>query len=257
METVARAENPFVFLVSSANGVSQFNVTNIGSLGINVDSPGQHIDISGELGLRSGNANTSTASIQVAFGGDGTLGERHALVSRHNSSVFGNSLDFYVWNNLATSTGSVAVTDLLAIQASTNPSGGVMHVRPAGDPSLGVELLVSNGSTLGGGSVIRAEVYSSSSEKVKTDVSKLGRRNEIQAYQDVMALKPARFAYKEEPAGALLRRGLIFEDTPESIRGPGYAVSLDARLANIEMAIKEAAQRASALAGRIEALEKP
>lgn len=255
-EAQSRAENSYTLLISSADSARMLNVNNIGNVVIGSQDGAAWLDVNQELGLRSGNANTSTTSVQVAFGKDGGTAERHALVTRHHSSTIGNSLDFYVWNNLAPSTSALAAMDLLAIQASTNASGGVVHVRPTGDPGLGVELIVSNGATIGGGSIMRAGFVSSSSDKMKTDVSRLSRRNQTSAWQDVTTLKHARFAYHGEPLNAPLRRGLIYEDAPDSIKGPGRTLGMGARLTNVELAIKEAAERLQSMKERLEALEQ-
>jgi hypothetical protein len=104
---------------------------------------------------------------------------------------------------------------------------------------------------------MRAALVGSSSERLKTDVSHLKPRDQLKAWDDVQALKHARFAYKGEPQGSPLRRGLMYEDAPQSIHGPGRTLSMDARLANVELAIKEAAERLSRMTQRLEALEKP
>lgn len=256
-EAQARVENSNVLAISSASAARILAVNNVGNVIIGAHSGLGRLDVDRESNLRSGNAATSTNSVQIAFSSDGGVSKRHSMISRHHSSTAGNSLDLYLWNPLAPSTSAVAAMNLLAIQASTNASGGVLHVRPTGDPGLGVELIVSNGSAVGGGTIMRAALVSSSSDKLKTNVSRLKPRDQLKAWDDVQALKHARFAYKGEPQGSPLRRGLMFEEAPKSIHGPGRTLSMDARLANVELAIKDAVERLSRMTKRLEELEKP
>ena len=55
---------------------------------------------------------------------------------------------------------------------------------------------------------------------------------------------------------APLRRGLIYEDSPESLRGPNKTIVFDYRVLNLELALQEADRRITKLEAKIAALEK-
>lgn len=156
---------------------------------------------------------------------------------------------------------------MLSLQGSTITTvGALVEVRPAnvpGDPP-NAELEVSNGVTTGGGYILRAEAITSSSSRFKKDISYLTRKDEEQAYKDVAALKPAMFRRKKigkdgvahpDPS-APLERGLIFEETPQSVRGRPGEIILDERLVNAEMALKAAMRRIDELTARLKRLKE-
>ena len=139
------------------------------------------------------------------------------------------------------------------------------QIQEAGAPD--VELEVSNGVTVGGGTIHRATSATHSEKHLKSDIKYLYDTHHLQAWRDVLALKPVEFRYKtgifyqengerkwqvnpdgsqvlvDNPSG-LLRRGYIYEDSPDSIkqkRADGSkigAITIDDRLINIEMALQ-------------------
>jgi len=243
-------------------------VDNIGRVGLGLSPSEGRLQAqgssgSGEIGLelRSGNATSSGLSLQIALGFNGEAAMRHAIRTQHSTSTIGNRMDFLVWNPGAGSTATVANLKVLSLEASEAASSGSFHVRPAGDPD--VELEVSDGATTGGGTLHRASAGTHSARRLKTDIRYLGEKEEAQAYRDVMVLRPAWFRYKAlAPDGSLvgnpgarLWKGLIYEDSPESIRGTGKSIVIDERVANVEMALKEAMRKLERLQARLRELE--
>lgn len=243
--------------VSSSNGTPLFVLDRTGRAGVGTVYPQARLDVAGSgddgsvgIWLRGGNSTGSVAGAQIVFGLASTDTYRHSIRTRHTFSENRlNSIDFFLWNstNSPSTLGSLNVLSIEGIPAASSVS---VHVMPAGSPD--VELEVSDGITTGGGTIHRAAASTHSSKALKSDISYLSDADIQRAYEDVKALKHARFRYKPaRPGGAPGRtlRGLIYEDVPESVRGPGETVVFDNRLANLEMALK-------VVNGKIEALEK-
>lgn len=205
------------------------------------------------LMLRGGNLYGGSGMTQLAFGANGTSDERHAISSVHLSSTVHNSLGFLIWTPDAGTTSIATMTAMSLVTLST-ASGAAVHVRPIGEPT--VELVVSNGSSTGGGTIHVASQVSPSSRRFKTDISYLGEDERRQAYENVKNLKLISFRYMKMKGNGFVRdrraasrRGLLYEEAPQSVRGPGGSVSLDQRLLESELAFQE-------LARRLESLEK-
>jgi hypothetical protein len=253
----SRAENAFTLAVSSADRSPEIITTNVGQTMLGGWSPQANLEVvSGQsevpVELRSGNASTATPSVQIAFGYNGDVSMSHSLRSEHNSAAVDNSLDFLVWYPPTGSTTTLGNLEGLALQELT-ASGGSFHVHPAtGVATAQVE--VSDGGTIGAGVVHRAAAYCVSSRAIKTDIAYLKEKAQKRAYEDVLALQPAAFRYKRDAPGTV-RRGLIFEEAPESIRAPGNRISYDERLVNVELALKEASARLEKLRQRLHDLE--
>ena len=140
----------------------------------------------------------------------------------------------------------------MSLQASTLSLVSV-HISPVG--AADVELEVSNGQVTGGGKIHRASASTHSSRALKTDIAYFGEDAPARALAEVFALKHATFRYKSPVARQPLTRGLIYEDTPDSIRGEGQTVVVDYRLMNLELALKAVNGRVGELEARIAALE--
>jgi hypothetical protein len=188
----------------------------------------------------------------------GTYG--HSLVTQATiGQNVGNSIDFFLWN-ATTSATTPGTLQALSIAAGMSGSTASFHVMPVGTPTA--ELEVSDGNTTGGGTLEYGSSGQFSSREMKTDIAYWGPDRAAQAYAEVQALKPARFRYRSRVRGALardesqpLRRGLIFEDTPESVRGPGNTVVLDYRVLNLELALQAADGKIAAMEKQIAELE--
>ncbi|MEK7679453.1 MAG: hypothetical protein AAB356_04605, partial [Deltaproteobacteria bacterium] len=110
----------------------------------------------------------------------------------------------------------------------------------------------------------RAVSAQHSSRYLKSDIKYLDNKAQAQAYADVLSLRHASFRYKKfAKDGSLLpvqdsplRMGLIYEDSPVSIRGPGPTptISTDERLNNAELALKEAMGKIQKLQDRLKKL---
>ena len=248
-----------VFQTSGVDLTPFLRVGNDGTVGLSTNSAA-HLDVMGAgdaanvgLMLRSGNLYGSSGMKQMTFGANGTVNERHAINSVHLSSTAHNSLDFLIWTPDAGTT-SIATMTVMSLVTISSASGASVHVRPIGDPV--VELVVSNGLITGGGTIHVASSVSPSSRRFKTDISYLSDDERLRAYDDVKGLKPVSFRYMKMKGNgftrdrhAALHRGLLYEEAPESVRGPGDSVNMDQRLLESEMAFQE-------LARRLESLEK-
>ncbi len=263
-EVVAQAQNALTLAISSANRQTMLGVTNSGNVGVGVVLPNGQLDVapgSLALQLRSGNSATTGTASQMAFGYNGDVAMRHAIRTYHSTGTAGNSMDFLVWTPDAGSTATLATSDFMSLQAITAASGGSMHILPVG--TADVELEVSNGLTTGGGTMQRLQVLTPSSRRFKSDIKYLNERAEDAALAETAALNHVRFRYRSRAQDGSLyddprqevRVGLIYEDSPESIRGEGQALLDNERLANVELALKAAIRKLEALAKHYQALQ--
>jgi hypothetical protein len=264
-EVVARARDSITLQVSSANHQPMLAVTNIGNVGVGVQAPAGQLDVGSSsvaLQLKSGNLTSTGTSVEAAFGYSGDVSMRHALKTFHRTSTVGNEMDFFVWTPDAGSTGTLATSELLALQASAViASGGSMHVVPVG--TAVAELEVSNGLSTGGGTMQRLQVLTPSSKRFKSDITYLKEKDEDRALAETAALTHVRYRYRSRAKDGSLyddprqqvRVGLIYEDSPESIRGAGQTLLTNERLANVEMALKAAMRKLEVLEKRYKDLQ--
>lgn len=263
MHVLMDPSQSFALKVSSASSAAVFAVTSAGNVGIGLGNPQGHLDVggagdtSGDIGLqlRVGNSSSTVLSQQIIFATTGGL-YPHAIVTQHESDqAQNNSINFLLWNSTGqpTAPASLPVMNLEALYTST----ASMHVDPVGVPDA--ELVVSNGLSTGGGTIIRAAAGPHSSRSLKEDIVYFDDTQRRQAYEDVKSLKHATYQYRSlksgQPAGSV-RRGLIYEDAPESIHGFGKTIVLDYRVLNLEMALQETDKRIVSLENKIAELEK-
>lgn len=260
LEVKISSTDAYGLKVSSADGSAFLVVDSSGRLGVKLSTPLANVDVvggadSGELGLllRVGNSSASTASGQIAFAyGNSTQTFRHSIRTRHRASQnLHNAVDFFLWR----STGQPeALGGLWAMSLQNVPaaSTGSVHVLPTGDADA--ELEVSNSTTTGGGTIHRASAGTHSSAALKGGIEHLTEGDERTAFEDVRALRLTRFRYRNDPSGRPMR-GLLYEEAPESVRGPHKTVVVDYRLLNLEAALKEVNRRVLALEAEIAALE--
>mgnify|MGYP001590209543 CR=1 FL=1 len=121
---------------------------------------------------------------------------------------------------------------------------GRLHIYPSG--SADVDLEVSNGSNIGGGTAHAVSFAAHSSAKLKSDIRYLTMFELAQYYAEIKTLKLAEFRYTvggssdtlkkdvEQP----MRKGLIFEDVPESLKSPHETVSLNDQIFMLQAAMK-------------------
>jgi hypothetical protein len=248
--------------VSSQNGSPLLVVDAAGRVGVGAASSGPLLDVagsgdSGDIGLqlRSGNSSSTYSSGQIVFAYGASAQFPHALLTRSiDSQYLGNDVDFLLWNSTAQpfALGTKRVLSLQAISASSSS----VHIQPVGTPAY--ELVVSDGQTTGGGSVMAAAVGTHSSRKLKTVVSTLTDRDADAAYEEVKSLKPAKFRYKRrDGAEGPFVRGLIYEDSPTDIRDErGQSLVMEARVANMELALAAANRRIRDLEKKISEAER-
>lgn len=245
------------FQVSGVDETPFFVVTTTGNVGMGV-TPVARLDLTGvadvdntALILRNGNLYPTTTQYQLTLGESGTVNRRHAIRSVHLSSTASNGLDFLLW---MPSQDAAAVGSTNVMSVVTTTGGASVHIRPVGAPT--VDLVVSNGTTLGAGAVHRAAEVAPSSRDWKTDIAPLEASQENLASLNIEGLKPVTFRYKKwTPKGLvkdgrqITRRGLIYEETPESVHGPGKSLVIDERIVELELAMRQ-------LIHRVEAAEK-
>ncbi|MEQ1920603.1 MAG: hypothetical protein ABL955_15550, partial [Elusimicrobiota bacterium] len=252
LSVVASSATETPFQVSGVDLTPFLRVGKDGKVGMSTYSAA-NLDVNGSgdstntaLMLQSGNLyGGGTTRVQLAFGQDGTTNRRHAITSVHSDSTTHNSLDFLIWSPDAgtTSLATMTVLSLVTI-SSTAAIEASVHVRPIGDPKH--ELMVSDGASPGGGTIHVAAQVTPSSREWKRDIAYLGAEDEAAAYAHERNLKHVSFRYarlkgKEfvRNSRAPIRRGLIYEDAPAEIRGPGETLSMDQRLLETELAFKE------------------
>ena len=263
LDGVASSTDNFGLWGSSQNGTPLLVVDKTGKVGIGTSSPGALVDVPGKgdngdigLQLRSGNSSSTYSSSQIVFAYGSTGLYQHSLVTRSVAGQYlGNDIDFMLWNTTA-QPAALGTLQALSLQAAPSASTGSVHIHPIGTPAY--ELVVSDGQTTGGGSVMAAAVGTHSSRKLKTVIATLGDSDENAAYEEVKSLKPASFRYRRRngSAGPLVR-GLIYEDSPASIRDArGQSLVFEARLANMEMALTAANRRIKDLEKKIAEAEK-
>lgn len=247
------------FQVSAVDETPFLQVASSGAVGVGV-VPSAKLDVTGladesaiSLQLHNGNSAGTSGSFQLALGVNGSADLRHAISTTHSTAAVGGSIDFFVWSPAVSTTAIGSLEPLSLVTAST---GASMHVMPVGTPD--VELEVSNGASIGGGTVHRASEGTHSSRKLKTEIVYLGADDARAAYADVAALHHVRFRYKSLKKGRLVddrhqpvHRGLIFEETPASIRGAGDSVLVDERLTNAELATQELIRRIDRLEAEV------
>lgn len=250
MSVAASSATEVPFQVSGVDLTPFLRVGKDGKVGMSTYSAA-NLDVSGSgdsgaiaLQLRSGNLYPATSGrAQISFGQDGTTNRRHHIDSVHIDSTSRNALNFLIWSP-DTGTTSLATMTVLSLVTISTASGASVHVRPAGDPI--VELTVSNGNGLGLGTVHAAAQVTPSSREWKSDIAYLGAAEGAAAYERVHALKHVSFRYARRKGAkfvrdgkAPVRRGLIFEDAPPVLRGPGESVSITQRLVDSELAFIE------------------
>lgn len=259
MEVMNGSATAAAFQVSGVDLTPFLVVASSGDAGLGV-TPAAHLDLSGAadvdnaaLILRNGNLSPATGRYQLTFGQDGTVDRRHAIRSIHADSLSGNALDFLVWTpaQSAAQVGSLGVLSLVTVASGTFAASFV-HVRPATGTAT-TDLVVSDGSTLGGGTVHRYQEVAPSSRELKTGIVYLDQAAEDRAAEEVLALKPVRFRYKRWTKRGWVRdrreglhRGLIYEETPAVLHGPGKSLVIDERVAELELAARSLIRRLEA-----------
>lgn len=253
MEVVASSAQTNIFQVSGVDETPFFLIDNQARLGLG-RQPRARVDVSGsgdsgDVGaiLRSGNLFPSTSDYQITLGFNGKDDLRHAVRSQHRVAASSSSLDFLIWS---TNVSSTTVGDLNVMSLVTFSTEAAVHVMPVAGLLPHVELEVSNAASLGGGTVHRLLEAQHSSRELKDDISPLEETARSRAYDEMRGLKHVRFRYMSRRKGRLerdkkqpLRVGLLYEEAPASIQGPGESIVVDDRVTNLELAAQELADR--------------
>lgn len=235
------------FQVSGVDLSPAFRVGSDGALGLSTASAAR-LTVSGAgdagdlaLELRGGNDYPAASSTQATFGYAGGTLYRHAIRTQHAPTASSNTMTFALWSS-ADAAGAVGTKQVLTVL--THSTGTTAHVMPPPGAVLStytVQLIVSNGTAVGAGSMMRGSEGTASSALIKEAVEPLGPEVWVEAVRDVAGLKHVRFRYKG--AKGAKQRGLLFEEAPESIKTPASALSVDRRLLNAELAAQELLRR--------------
>ena len=246
LEVQSGAEFEHTFWVASPSVSPALTVTNIGSTGIGIRNPQATLDIAGKEGepdllLRSGSYGGKSPGPQVVFGGQGEAVEAPAIVSRHGDRLDENAIDFGFY---ALPPDSL-FRSMLSLQGGAD--GGGVQVCPVG--KIDSELEVSDGRHLGDGTVRRLEAQSPATLDGVMDLVAMETARG-RALRDVLSLRPVLFS------GSMpgeVRRGLLTEESPDSVRGAGSTVLLTARLTNLELALQASLSQIEKLEKRLKA----
>lgn len=258
LHVAASSATETAFQVSGVDLTPFLRVAKDGTVGVStysaarLDVAGSGDDESTSLMLHGGNLyGGGTTRVQIAFGEGGTTNRRHSIVSVHSDSTTHNSLDFLIWSSDAGSATSLATMTVVSLVTISTATGASVHVRPVGEPEH--ELVVSDGDMTGAGTIHAANEVTPSSREWKRDISYLGAQDEAAAYAVERGLRHVSFRYARLKGGRFVRnrraavhRGLIYEDAPAELRGPGETLSLDQRLVESELAFKEFARKLEA-----------
>ncbi len=251
-ELITSVETAYTLIVSSINRSALASASNIGSITVGSQIPEGRLDLGQNgvaLDLRSGNATSTGTAFQMTFGYNGDYSMRHALRTRHSTATDGNRMDFLLWSPAVGATTTVANVNVLSLQGISSANDGSFHVMPFGEPDAEVE--VSNGSSLGGGTIQRLQVLTPSSRRFKSDIRYLDARQEDAALDAIAGMRHARFRYRSRDGLTQpLNVGLIYEEAPETIRAPEKTLSTVERVADLEMALKSALRQLEALEKR-------
>lgn len=261
LEVGMQPEDAYALKASSPDGTALFLFDRSAKAGLGLTPTGSRLAVSGQadagevgLELRAGNSSSSVTSAQIALG-DGTGAYRHDIRTRAaGGQREGNAVDFYLWNSTDAVYG-LGSEEAMSVQLGTKSGMSGWHVDPSSDP-VTVELVVSSGGVYAGGVIVRGFWATHSCfAAMKEGVRRLGETERVRAAADLASLKPVRFRYKGDPRGTR-RTGLIYEETPESVHGPGESVSVKERLMNLELALQAAQSRIVTLQAEVERREK-
>lgn len=248
LEVAADDSHAAVFRVSGVDETPFLIVGQDGKVGVST-TPEAGLDVSGVgdasdivVQLDAGDLAPETSTYQLTLGYAGGESYRHAIGSKHADSVSGNAIEFYLWTPGAG--GESAIGDQRVLSLVTTSTGASVHINPVGTPEY--ELVVSSGQTTGGGTVSAADIVEPSSRSLKRDIRPLGPEARRRALREIEGLRHRSYRY----VGSASRvRGLIYEESPASVRSGGGSLSFSERVVNAELALQ-------ALIGRLEALEK-
>ena len=207
--------------------------------------------------------------IVAGYGADGTDAALSGIIRLEVDGTPGAGDMPGRWVVLTSADGTESPTEAIRWDAAQRT-----HIQASGTPDVALE--VSNGASTGGGTVHAATVTTHSQAELKSDINYLPDSLAEQAFRDVLTIKPATFRYRRnihgtksasrsvvrngkqveevievEDRGVVvgrvadpsmpLMKGLIYEDSPESIRASHGTIDMSLRILNLEMAVKHMA----------------
>ena len=170
---------------------------------------------------------------QLALSTDEGTSHWHSVSANFKENATAE-LSFTVWGAQASG------APLMSLQSE---SDGVtrMHIRPAGIARADLE--VSDGARTGGGRLHRRREVSPADEALMSGASSLSRADEVKAAH---ALRAMRYA------AGVRTPSLVYDSAPTSVQRSDGFVSVDARVTNAELAMKELSHRIAQLRAAME-----
>jgi len=224
-----------------------FSFTTSGRFGINTTSPDTGLDVIGNFLSQNSESNANQIRLKPS---DGNLGFNSTAWLSVDES--GSALPFKF---------ALEVNASVAFAISTTSLR--FHIRPPNEIEPDADLEVSDGGTYGGGSIHRASSGAHSKREIKSDIAYMNAVDQNRAWDDVKSLRHVNFRYKRiKKDGTLvrdvsnkIRKGLIYEDSPDSIKDETGAIIIDDRIVNLELALQKSMNKIEDLEAQVAALK--
>jgi len=237
-----------------------FVIDGAGRVGVRVAAPEARLDIAPDsaeaLTLASGSLSTSPIESQIIFEGKDATRFRYGIRTTHSSAArVPNNIEFFFREMNWPRPGGDAPD--FTIGTANSASGCGVGIRAAG--TMAFELDISSGTIYaGGGTVLALHSGEHADAATAASVRYLDEKDEKRAYEETEALKPAAYRIKPDAGGApgRITRGLIYEELPGSLRGREKSVVVDARVTNLELALKEINRRIAELERKVALAER-
>jgi hypothetical protein len=246
--------------VSAADGRPLFMVgpDARAAIGLNLSSAREsaRLDLHGSVLLRAGSSDDEAQDNQVAFAAVRGQSSQFSIRSRHSrDGKSENAIDIYAFG---------ARTDwqrgrglrVLSVESGPSRRCGV-SISASGTRRTSFALEVSSGSVPGSGAIRYGSSAMPDPRSAWVSPNYVDDGRAVAAYKTIMELKHVEANYiGSEQVGVPGMRGVLYDDAPESIRGPDRSVVVDARVAELELALKAIRSKIAALENAISVAEK-
>ncbi len=237
------------------SGTDRITVDSTGNVGIATGTPQAKLQVAGSAMVDTLQVATTTLPAGFVVSIAGALYIINPSANAGITFSTRTSLTNGNWR-LATiiGNGNIALIDqindrsVLTVYGSTNTRRLELFTTTANDAD--VELEVSNGASVGGGSIHRASSGTHSKRALKHSINYYGPLDYKAAYDDLKTLRHVTFKYKSRQNGVLINdplaavhKGLIYEESPDRIKDGNGAIVIDDRIEMLEMALIEAIKK--------------